>query len=119
MSFVPRSKPASPPSPSRPRRAPRPESEGSRTNRSAPQNKKSLPLIPLREAVLFPQALAPLSVGRESSLTALEEATRRGRHILVTAQRDPGQDEISAGDIYEWGTLAEIEGDRSASVAVS
>jgi ATP-dependent Lon protease len=53
-----------------------------------------------------------LSVGRESSLTALEEATRRGRHILVTAQRDPGQDEISAGDIYEWGTLAEIEGVR-------
>jgi ATP-dependent Lon protease len=76
------------------------------------RGRKSLPLIPLREAVLFPQALAPLSVGRESSLTALEEATKRGRHILVAAQREPTQDEIGAGDIYEWGTLAEIEGVR-------
>ncbi|HXA41325.1 MAG TPA: endopeptidase La [Candidatus Solibacter sp.] len=76
------------------------------------RGRKSLPLIPLREAVLFPQALAPLSVGRESSLTALEEATKRGRHILVAAQREPSQDEIAAGDVYEWGTLAEIEGVR-------
>jgi ATP-dependent Lon protease len=68
----------------------------------------SLPLIPLREAVLFPQALAPLSVGRESSLNALEEATKRGRHILVAAQRDPAQDHVGEADIYGWGTVGEI-----------
>ena len=112
MSFLPRSKPESPAPRYRPRRVSAAEPERAPADRSRARGKKSLPLIPLREAVLFPQALAPLSVGRESSLTALEEATKRGRHILVTAQRDPGQDEITAGDIYEWGTLAEIEGVR-------
>jgi ATP-dependent Lon protease len=113
LSFLPRSKPASPAPAQRSRRGSKPQ-PGSAPNDSsrAARRRKSLPLIPLREAVLFPQALAPLSVGRESSLTALEEATKRGRHILVTAQRDPGQDEIAAGDIYGWGTLAEIEGVR-------
>ncbi|MEA2645793.1 MAG: ATP-dependent Lon protease [Chloroflexota bacterium] len=74
--------------------------------------RKSLPVIPLREAVLFPQALAPLSVGRESSLMALEEATRRGREILVVAQREPGQDQVGQADVFGWGTLGEIEGVR-------
>ncbi|MHB8507528.1 MAG: endopeptidase La [Candidatus Dormibacteria bacterium] len=73
---------------------------------------KSLPLVPLREAVLFPHALAPLSVGRESSLAALEEATRRGRYILVAAQRDAATDQVGPEDVYEWGTLGEIEGVR-------
>ena len=73
---------------------------------------ESLPLIPLREAVLFPHALAPLSVGRESSLAALEEASKRGRHILVSAQHDPAVDDVSPEDIYLWGTLTEIEGAR-------
>jgi ATP-dependent Lon protease len=76
------------------------------------RERKSLPLIPLREAVLFPQALAPLSVGRESSLNALEEATKRGRHILVAAQRDPAQDQVGQADMYGWGTIGEIEGVR-------
>jgi ATP-dependent Lon protease len=87
-----------------PERAPR--------RKAAAAPRPSLPLIPLREAVLFPQALAPLSVGRESSLAALEEATQRGRLILVAAQRDPGVDEVATGDVFGWGTLSEIEGVR-------
>ena len=113
MSFSPpRAKPDSNPERKRPRRAesgPAPE-KGDQQSRHA--ERKSLPLIPLREAVLFPQALAPLSVGRENSLNALEEATRRGRQILVAAQRNPVQDEVGQADIYGWGTLGEIEGVR-------
>jgi ATP-dependent Lon protease len=80
--------------------------------RSESGHRRTLPLIPLREAVLFPQALAPLSVGRETSLAALEEATKRGRQILVAAQRDPSTDEVGESDVYQWGTLGEIEGVR-------
>ena len=106
---MPRS-PGSDPKPvSRPKqRAARSKPRGGGTGNA----RRSLPLIPLREAVLFPQALAPLSVGRESSLMALEEATRRGRQILVTAQREPSQDQVGQADVYGWGTLGEIEGVR-------
>jgi ATP-dependent Lon protease len=78
----------------------------------APRKPRSLPVIPLREAVLFPGALAPLSVGREASLAALEEASKRGRHILVVAQKEPSQDIVGADDVYTWGTVGEIEGVR-------
>ncbi|MFN2462888.1 MAG: LON peptidase substrate-binding domain-containing protein, partial [Candidatus Dormibacteria bacterium] len=77
-----------------------------------PRKQRSLPVIPLREAVLFPGALAPLSVGREASLAALEAAGNRGRLILVVAQKDAGQDIVGPEDIYGWGTIGEIEGVR-------
>ncbi|GAC1581105.1 MAG: endopeptidase La [Candidatus Dormibacteria bacterium] len=78
----------------------------------APRKVRSLPVIPLREAVLFPGALAPLSVGRDSSLAALEEAGNRGRLILVVAQKEAGQDVVGPEDVYSWGTIGEIEGVR-------
>ena len=112
MTFSPRPKSETPETRPRSRRASAAAPENSGGEQIKMRGRKSLPLIPLREAVLFPQALAPLSVGRETSLTALEEATKRGRHILVAAQREPTLDDIGAGDIYEWGTLAEIEGVR-------
>jgi ATP-dependent Lon protease len=93
------------------RKQPAAAAEAPRTE-DQPAEPRSLPLIPLREAVLFPQALAPLSVGRETSLAALEEATARGRLILVAAQRDAGVDQVGPGDIHTWGTLSEIEGVR-------
>ncbi|HEV1997731.1 MAG TPA: LON peptidase substrate-binding domain-containing protein, partial [Candidatus Dormibacteraeota bacterium] len=77
-----------------------------------PRKQRSLPVIPLREAVLFPGALAPLSVGREASLAALEEASKRGRTILVVAQKEPSQDIVGPEDVYTWGTIGEIEGVR-------
>jgi ATP-dependent Lon protease len=77
-----------------------------------PRKPRTLPVIPLREAVLFPGALAPLSVGREASLAALEEAGKRGRHILVVAQKEPSQDLVGPDDVYTWGTIGEIEGVR-------
>jgi ATP-dependent Lon protease len=92
----------------------KPEKAPAAAEPAAPKTKgrRSLPLIPLREAVLFPHAMAPLSVGRESSLNALEAATKRGKQILVAAQRDPAQDQVGPGDVFEWGTLSEIEGVR-------
>jgi ATP-dependent Lon protease len=78
----------------------------------ASRKQRSLPVIPLREAVLFPGALAPLSVGREASLAALEEASKRGRTILVVAQKEPSQDIVGPDDVYTWGTIGEIEGVR-------
>jgi ATP-dependent Lon protease len=78
----------------------------------APRKQRSLPVIPLREAVLFPGALAPLSVGREASLAALEAAGKRGRRILVVAQREPGKDIVGPDDVYAWATVGEIEGVR-------
>jgi ATP-dependent Lon protease len=78
----------------------------------AARKPRTLPVIPLREAVLFPGALAPLSVGREASLAALEEAGKRGRHILVVAQKEPSLDIVGPDDVYPWGTVGEIEGVR-------
>jgi ATP-dependent Lon protease len=111
LSFIPPGRaPELTPSPRRGRRAA--DTSDHRDRPSRRSGRRSLPLIPLREAVLFPQALAPLSVGRENSLNALEEATRRGREILVAAQRNPVQDDVGQADIYPWGTLGEIEGVR-------
>ncbi len=111
MSFIPPSEKSESTPPKKRTRRPAAASEGG-DQKSRRSGRKSLPLIPLREAVLFPQALAPLSVGRENSLNALEEATRRGRKILVAAQRNPVQDHVGQADIYGWGTLGEIEGVR-------
>jgi pyrimidine operon attenuation protein/uracil phosphoribosyltransferase len=111
LSFIPPSEKSESTPPKKRTRRPAAASEGG-DQKSRRSGRKSLPLIPLREAVLFPQALAPLSVGRENSLNALEEATRRGRKILVAAQRNPVQDHVGQADIYGWGTLGEIEGVR-------
>ena len=96
----------------KPRRAAGAEPADGAAERRPKSARRSLPLIPLREAVLFPGALAPLSVGRETSLVALEEATKRGSKIVVAAQREANQDQVGEADVYGWGTLGEIEGVR-------
>jgi ATP-dependent Lon protease len=74
-----------------------------------PQRKR-LPLLPLRDIVIFPHMAVPLFVGREKSLGALGEATARGenREIFLSAQRWPDIPEPGPADIFPVGTLASL-----------
>jgi ATP-dependent Lon protease len=67
-----------------------------------------LPILPLRDAVLFPQAVTPLAAGREASVRLVEEAARGGRLIGVFGQRDPSVEEPQQSDLYRVGTAASI-----------
>ena len=64
-----------------------------------------VPLLPLREVVVFPHMVVPLFVGRARSIQALEDAVSGGRELLRSAQRRAGQDDPSQDDVYEVGTL--------------
>ncbi len=67
-----------------------------------------LPLLPLRDVVVFPHMVVPLFVGRKKSIHALEAAMAGDRQILLVAQKNPQQDDPGAEDIYEVGTTASI-----------
>lgn len=67
-----------------------------------------LPIIPLRDIVVFPHIMMPLFVGREKSLNAVEQAMEAGKHVALTAQRDAKIEDPGAGDLFTIGTRAEI-----------
>jgi ATP-dependent Lon protease len=67
-----------------------------------------LPVVPLRNTILFPQQVIPLAVGRDRSVRAVEEAMEGGRRILVVAQIDGRKDSPGPADIYRWGSVANI-----------
>ena len=67
-----------------------------------------VPLLPLREVVVFPHMVVPLFVGRARSIQALEDAVAGGRELLLSAQRRAGQDDPGHEDIYDVGTLGSI-----------
>lgn len=67
-----------------------------------------LPVLPLRDVVLFPYTIFPVLVGRESSLKAVSEAIEREKFIFVATQRNPVTEEPSSEDIYHDGTIAKI-----------
>jgi len=67
-----------------------------------------LPILPVRDTVLFPNAILPLTVGRESSLKLVNELKEEERFIAVVAQRDPRVDNPQAVDLYQIGTAAYI-----------
>ncbi len=67
-----------------------------------------VPLVPLRDIVVFPYMVVPLFVGRAKSILALEEAMAHERELLLCAQREAGEDEPEEGDIYPVGTLGSI-----------
>jgi ATP-dependent Lon protease len=69
---------------------------------------KTIPLLALRDLVIFPNMVIPLFVGREKSIKALEAAMEKDRIILLVAQRDARTDDPKKEDIYEIGTLSEI-----------
>ncbi len=67
-----------------------------------------LPVLPLRDVVVFPHMVIPLFVGRPKSIKALEMAMESGKSILLAAQKDAGQDDPGVEDIYNTGTIASI-----------
>ncbi len=73
-----------------------------------PNEQSELPLLPLRDVVVFPHMVIPLFVGRPKSIKALETAMESGMGILLVAQRSAGKDEPTAEDMYEIGCTANI-----------
>ncbi|MGG4604130.1 endopeptidase La [Paenalcaligenes sp. Me131] len=67
-----------------------------------------LPLLPLRDVVVFPHMVIPLFVGRPRSIKALELAMEDGNHIMLVAQKTASKDEPSKDDLYEIGCVANI-----------
>jgi ATP-dependent Lon protease len=67
-----------------------------------------LPLLPLRDVVVFPHMVIPLFVGRPKSIKALEAAMEQGKSIMLAAQKAAAKDEPSPTDIYEIGCVANI-----------
>src|SRR5690349_15023877 len=68
----------------------------------------TLPVLPLRDVVVFPHMVIPLSVGRETSIRALALAMAGDRRIALVAQKSAETDDPGAGDLYELGTLATV-----------
>jgi len=69
---------------------------------------KTLPVLPLRDIVVFPEGVAPLFVGREKSVRALEEVMRGDKQILLATQRDRDMDDPEPKDIFDVGVLANV-----------
>ncbi len=71
-------------------------------------NLKRLPLLPLRDIVVFPSMVVPLFVGREKSVAALEAAMTGEKEIFLLAQLDPGCDDPDRDDLYDTGVIASV-----------
>ncbi|WP_353199100.1 endopeptidase La [Sandarakinorhabdus sp.] len=69
---------------------------------------QTLPVLPLRDIVVFPQMIVPLFVGREKSVAALEAAMQNGRTVFLLSQKNPGDEDPGADELYDVGTLATV-----------
>ena len=67
-----------------------------------------IPLIPLRDVVVFPHMIVPLFVGREKSISALEYAMKNEKGIFLSAQKSAQKDDPTEDDIYMFGTVGII-----------
>jgi ATP-dependent Lon protease len=67
-----------------------------------------LPVLPLRDIVVYPKMAAPLFVGRAKSVRALDEVMKKDKQILLAAQIDASEDEPAADRIYKIGTIATV-----------
>ncbi|MFP5286099.1 MAG: endopeptidase La, partial [Thermoanaerobaculia bacterium] len=67
-----------------------------------------LPVLPLKDTVVFPYIILPLSVGRDKSVLAVDRALAESRVIMLVAQRDSAVDNPGEGDLYDMGTAAVI-----------
>ena len=68
----------------------------------------SYPVLPLRDIVVFPHMVVPLFVGREKSVSALEEVMTDDKQILLSSQIDPSVDDPDENGIYKAGVLANV-----------
>ncbi len=69
---------------------------------------KKLPMMPIRDVVIFPYMMTPFVVGRESSVRALEEALAGDKKIFLATQHDASVDEPKPNEIYQVGTIVNI-----------
>src|SRR5580693_8727120 len=76
--------------------------------KDGPRKTRTVPLLPLRDIIVFPHMVVPLFVGRERSIAALEEAMRHDKDILLSAQKKAKTNEPAPEDIFEVGTLGTI-----------
>ncbi len=74
----------------------------------APDSNEAVPLLPLRDIVVFPHMVVPLFVGRARSIKALEHAVAGERELLLAAQREAETDEPGEEDVFRTGTLGSI-----------
>src|SRR6187397_925999 len=73
-----------------------------------PTDVSALPLLPLRDVVVFPHMVIPLFVGRPKSIKALDMAMDAGKHILLVAQKQAAKDDPVAADLYDIGSVATV-----------
>src|SRR4029077_3760168 len=71
-------------------------------------NALRVPLLPLRDIIVFPHMVVPLFVGRQKSIKALEEAMNKQKFILLAAQREAKTNDPGEEDIYRVGTLGSV-----------
>jgi ATP-dependent Lon protease len=81
--------------------------EGPTETSASPADRRPLPVLPVRDTVLFPHAVLPLTVGRESSIQLIQ-SLGEGKTILVVAQRDARQDSPTGTDLHTVGTRATV-----------
>ncbi|CAB3835792.1 endopeptidase La [Achromobacter anxifer] len=77
-------------------------------SQTLPSDPIDLPLLPLRDVVVFPHMVIPLFVGRPRSIRALEVAMEAGKSIMLVAQKSAGKDDPTPEDVYEIGCVAGI-----------
>ncbi len=83
-------------------------SEYPNTPQAEPQNRQLIPVLPLRDVVVYPHMVIPLFVGREKSILALEAAMADNKKILLLAQKNAEVDDPAQSDLYQIGTLSTI-----------
>ncbi len=69
---------------------------------------QTLAVLPLRDIVVFPQMIVPLFVGREKSVAALEAAMQDGKTVFLLSQKNPGDEDPGADELYDVGTIATV-----------
>src|SRR5579875_349177 len=72
-------------------------------------DRRTLPLLPLRGVILFPDMVVPLEVGRERSLLALDAAMEDDRHLIFVSQRDARNNDPDPDDLYQVGVVGHVK----------
>ena len=78
------------------------------TGDSGPAEVAALPLIPLRDNVVFPELMAPIAAGRPRSVAGLEQAVSSRSQVILAVQRDPDVDDVALADLHEIAVVANV-----------
>ena len=81
---------------------------GSAERSTRPLPTDALIVVPVRNTVLFPEIVFPITLGRPATIAAAQQAVREQRQIVIVLQRDPEKDDPRPDDLYRVGTVANI-----------